>query len=227
VRDRIERAPTSVQSCCESVVVGREPHVTQRHAVRIVVGVDGSADARTAAEWAVHEAVAHGGRLLLVHAWSLPAMAGGGATVSVLPIEDLQQSAAQLVAGDASDLREVAPEVEIDTRLEYGSPIPVLLELAADAELIVVGSRGMGRVVGLLLGSVSQPPSSSSSTAGTSAANRSCGPRPPNKSSATAADRRLHSRDTSDRDGRYAVTWRPCRAEYSGPRTRNAVCLTE
>src|SRR4051812_44023953 len=91
---------------------------------RIVVGVDGSPDARTAAEWAVDEALAHGGRLLLVHAWSLPPVAGGGAMVTVLPVEDLQQSAAQLLAVEAGHLREVAPGIEIETRLGYGSPIP-------------------------------------------------------------------------------------------------------
>lgn len=92
----------------------------------------------------------------MVHAWSLPAVAGGAEMLSASQVEDLQRSAEELLAGDASHLRQLESDIELETRLEYGSPIALLLELAADANLIVVGSRGMGRVVGLLLGSVSQ-----------------------------------------------------------------------
>src|SRR5688500_8574472 len=97
---------------------------------RVVVGVDGSADARAAAEWAVREAIAHHGRLLVVHAWSLPAVIGGAGRLSPYPFETIEKSAQQLVAEEAGHLRELAPDLEVETRLEYGSPIEVLLEVA-------------------------------------------------------------------------------------------------
>jgi nucleotide-binding universal stress UspA family protein len=121
----------------------------------VVVGVDGSEDARTAAEWAVREATAHGVPLLLVHAWSLPAVTSYG-TQAAYPFEAIEKAAQELLTAEADHLRELAPDLDIETRLEYGSPIEVLLGLPAEHDLVVVGSRGVGRVVGLLLGSVSQ-----------------------------------------------------------------------
>lgn len=125
-------------------------------AFRVVVGVDGSPDARAAAEWAVREAIAHDGRLLVVHAWSLPAITGGAGAMSAYPFEAVEISAQQLLDDEATHIRELAPDLELEIRLQYGSPIEVLLELDTGQDLIVVGSRGVGRVVGLLLGSVSQ-----------------------------------------------------------------------
>jgi nucleotide-binding universal stress UspA family protein len=75
---------------------------------------------------------------------------------STIPLEALQRSADRLLADEAAHLRGMASGVEIETRLACGSPITVLLDSAEDARLVVVGSRGVGRVVGLLLGSVSQ-----------------------------------------------------------------------
>jgi nucleotide-binding universal stress UspA family protein len=122
---------------------------------RVVVGVDGSEDARHAADWALHEATLHRGHLVVVHAWTVPALAAGQLPLTVR-VDDLQRSAEQLLAAEADRLRSLAPDAEVQTRLEFGSPIAVLIELAAHASLVVVGSRGMGRVAGLLLGSVSQ-----------------------------------------------------------------------
>jgi nucleotide-binding universal stress UspA family protein len=122
----------------------------------VVVGVDGSKDARTAAEWALREATVHHGRLVVVHTWSLPVFESGPGMLSAISFEHVQRAAEQLLAEEAAHLRAVDSGPEIETRLAYGSPITVLLEMAADASMVVVGSRGMGRVVGLLLGSVSQ-----------------------------------------------------------------------
>jgi len=121
----------------------------------VVVGVDGSADARTAATWAVRAAEAHGGRLLVVHAWSLPVIGGGAAQMSAVAFEPAEEAARQLLEQEVEHLRSLAPSLPIEGRLEYGSPIEVLLN-AGDPDLIVVGSRGVGRVAGLILGSVSQ-----------------------------------------------------------------------
>lgn len=128
--------------------------------VRVVVGVDGSGDARTAAEWAVREAVAHGGRLVVLHAWSLPVLAGSPDMFVTIKLDDLRAAAEKLLAGEERHIRSLAADLgadlDIETRLEYGSPITALLDAAGEATIVVVGSRGSGRVVGLLLGSVSQ-----------------------------------------------------------------------
>jgi nucleotide-binding universal stress UspA family protein len=123
---------------------------------KVVVGVDGSADARTAAEWAAREASAHDGVLLVVHAWSLPAVTSDSGPLSAIPFENIERSAQELLDAEATHLRDGAPDLRVETRLVYGSPIEVLMELSTDATVIVVGSRGIGRVQGLILGSVSQ-----------------------------------------------------------------------
>jgi nucleotide-binding universal stress UspA family protein len=59
----------------------------------------------------------------------------------------------------AATLQEVVPdaaEVEIERRVVEGAPAAVLVDESREADLLVVGSRGLGGFSGLLLGSVSQ-----------------------------------------------------------------------
>lgn len=121
-----------------------------------MVGVDGSADARRAAEWAAREAEVHGARLVVVHTWRAPDLAGAPEIAAGLRLEDLEPAAQELLDDEVRHLGTLAPDLVLEARLEHGFPAAVLLGLAADAALVVVASRGMGRVAGLLLGSVSQ-----------------------------------------------------------------------
>jgi nucleotide-binding universal stress UspA family protein len=124
--------------------------------MRVVVGVDGSVDARAAAEWAAREARVHGGTLVVVHAWSMPAAMSAIAPQPAFSYDQLEADAARVLAEEVAHLRAAEPGVTVEPLLRYGAPTEVLLDDDLGADLIVVGTRGVGRVTGLLLGSVSQ-----------------------------------------------------------------------
>ena len=124
-------------------------------AVRIVVGVDGSVPSTRALQWAAEEAIARGAALDVIHTWEVhhPWYPDGG-HVDPEPFEQ----AGQVILDDAiASLAELGT-VPADLRpvLAEDEAAPALLRAAADAVLLVVGSRGRGGFAGLLLGSVSQ-----------------------------------------------------------------------
>ena len=126
---------------------------------RIVVGVDGSECSKTALAWALTQARLTGAQIEAVTTWQEPAMYGftyasapgtfEGESISALTEKVLRETVAD-VAGTGG-----AP-VEIVNRVVEGPPAQVLLRIAADAQLLVVGTRGHGAFSGMLLGSVSQ-----------------------------------------------------------------------
>ncbi len=120
---------------------------------RIIVGVDGSPDARRALEWAVTHAQPTDS-IDLVHAWHQPAMAaeaGIGIDPSVM-----SRSAAAVLERELHVLQNRHTDLPpITVRAIHGHPSQALREAAKDADLLVVGTRGHGGFVGLLLGSTS------------------------------------------------------------------------
>jgi nucleotide-binding universal stress UspA family protein len=118
---------------------------------RIVVGVDGSANSKTALAWAADLARALDAEVVAVHSVGLLERFASG-----------QQDSA-----DATDARRLFdtdwcaalddPAVRSTRLLRDGSPVRVLLDAAEefDAGLVVVGSRGLGGYPELLLGSTS------------------------------------------------------------------------
>jgi nucleotide-binding universal stress UspA family protein len=125
---------------------------TTGHQRRIVVGVDGSPASLGALEWAVRQAALTGAVVEVVTAWHFPATYGGYPIVDQIDwqadAQTIQDFAVKEALGDdaASLVRRVA----------QGHPVRVLLDAAAGAELLVVGSRGHGGFTGMLLGSVSE-----------------------------------------------------------------------
>jgi nucleotide-binding universal stress UspA family protein len=122
----------------------------------IVVGVDGSKGAVAALGYALEEARAHGSDLRAVCAWHTPITAYGSG-IAPIPVDLLEFERNGQAALDRS--LEGVDEVEgvtLTPVLREGQPADVLVEEAKDAELLVVGSRGLGGFRGLLLGSVSQ-----------------------------------------------------------------------
>ena len=124
---------------------------------QIVVGVDGSETARLATRWAAREAKLRGATLRLVAAWNLPSGTYyGPAPVSDDLVKDLVKAAEDNVALALQEVRDEAGMVDVETVVEEGQATHVLLDEAKSADLMVVGSRGLGGFRELLLGSVSQ-----------------------------------------------------------------------
>ena len=119
---------------------------------RILVGVDGSPAAAAALEWAVDHAD-DDDTVVVCHIWSLPAVAGFESPM--LEPGPFKEAAEKLVAEVAAPFlgRDDGPAIE--TGVAYGHAGSVLIDLSADADQVIVGSRGYGGFKGLLLGSVS------------------------------------------------------------------------
>lgn len=124
---------------------------------RIVVGVDGSDEARHALAWARDEAVLRGTALRVVHAWSPPPPVTEISAMASPGDDELYEKLAQEVLIDAcTTMSADSPaSLTIESSAVRGYPSSVLLDEAAEADLLVVGSRGRGGFAGLLLGSVS------------------------------------------------------------------------
>jgi nucleotide-binding universal stress UspA family protein len=120
----------------------------------VVVGVDGSPPSLVAAEHAARAAVQRSRPLHLVHGYLHPL--GYGVPVNPYdlglpaPTEDGQKMLEQA----AADLVERWPGLAVEVRQVAGGPGATLVEESRRAELVVVGSRGLGGFAGLLLGSV-------------------------------------------------------------------------
>jgi nucleotide-binding universal stress UspA family protein len=113
---------------------------------RIVVGIDGSKDGQRALEWALDEARGRGAELVVVHAWEYPV------APYTFPL-DSGDIASEVLAASLEQVE--THDVAVRTRLVEGRPVASLVREAAGADLLVVGSRGHGRVAAVVLGSVS------------------------------------------------------------------------
>jgi nucleotide-binding universal stress UspA family protein len=120
----------------------------------VVVGADGSASSLAAVEVAALEARSRGAGLRVVHAFVWPAMhVPLGSSPLGPPDGGLQNMVDRLVAEAVERARAVAPDVEVGHVVVTGEPLTVLEAQSRAAELVVIGSRGMGGFVGLLVGS--------------------------------------------------------------------------
>jgi len=119
----------------------------------VVVGVDGSASAYRAVEWAAGEAHRRGVGLRLVRAFSWTTADHPTGWVARYREEMLDVSRRQ-VARAVRVAADTRPDVEAESQVAIGAPIEVLSSEARRAQLLVLGDRGLGEVAGLVLGSV-------------------------------------------------------------------------
>jgi len=133
-----------------------------RHATKlgVMVGVDGSSSSRRAVQWAAHEAAMRNVPLTLVHVVVTPSWGPAPWLLSDVPLpvpaeEDpaLEKSGRKIIA-DAIKIAEGSTRKigrpEINSELFFSVPVPRLVDLSKDAQMVVVG-----RLRGVLLGSVS------------------------------------------------------------------------
>lgn len=122
----------------------------------IVVGLDGSPESRAAAAWAAREALLRDVPLRLVHAWQpRPSASAAFAGFSASSLyTDLRGWSERLLRESQAHLADHHSNLRISTAQDADQAVPALLAAAEDAELLVLGSRGLGSVAGFLLGSV-------------------------------------------------------------------------
>ena len=124
----------------------------------IVVGIDGSKGAAQALRFAAEEARLRQRGLRVVAAWHVPATvyAGGPFAASGAPATEFEHSTRTAAERQMAQSLAAYPDINHELLVIEGHPARVLLEQAADADMLVVGSRGLGGFRGLLLGSVGQ-----------------------------------------------------------------------
>lgn len=123
---------------------------------RIVVGVDGSEHSRQALQHAFEEARRRGASVDVVHAYQVPIYwdpAGYGVPMPTLTLDEVQREAHEVIDRCVPD--DLPDDLQVKRIVTHGPPAQALMELAEGADLLVVGSRGLGGFRGLLLGSTS------------------------------------------------------------------------
>lgn len=124
----------------------------------ITVGIDGSEHAVKALEWAVKEAAIQHSPVTVLTVHLVPRSGWTGNPI-VLPadavdLQHAQQAAEEMTAKVTSQLGDARP-ASVTVRAVNGFPAQELIEASRDADLVVVGSRGIGGFARLMMGSVS------------------------------------------------------------------------
>lgn len=116
--------------------------------LRIVVGVDGSETGQPALDWAAREADRMGA-VLEIHTTYKPGY-------EFATPADIRGSMERTIEAATARVSEVAPGVRTTAHMREQQAASALIEASNGAQLLVVGTRGLGGFKGLLLGSVSQ-----------------------------------------------------------------------
>lgn len=124
----------------------------------IVVGVDGSKNSIKALKWAFREAKLRDCPVAALACWAFePALAAGGIPMAYALDPELSRKAAEETLSNALEEAQAdaaVPSDEVIRLIRDGSPAHELIEASREASLLVIGARGHGGFLGLLLGSV-------------------------------------------------------------------------
>lgn len=124
----------------------------------VIVGHDGSTTADLALAWALDYAAHVKAEVRLVRGWSMStAPRPASMTVGyVPPIEEFEAAVVEALEKDvARAVAQRGADVPVSCEAYRGAPANGLVEASQDADLLVVGARGLGGFKGLALGSVS------------------------------------------------------------------------
>lgn len=127
-------------------------HVT---APRITVGVFDADESDLAVRWAARHAHRVGGRLHLLHAFVWTELDVNTDPIPGLTGSGIRAAAHGLIQDAVRIAREEYPELPITSEIVDGNAVPVLVEASAESDLVVVGGRGLGRLLTLIVGSKS------------------------------------------------------------------------
>ena len=129
------------------VVRGTEGHRDQP--LPVVVGIDGTPVSEAAIAFAFEAASARRAPLVAVHTWE------GSVIAELVDWQSVAVEAEEELAERLAGWGAKYPDVVVRRVVGRASAARALLDQSAQAQLVVVGSRGHGEVAGLLLGSVS------------------------------------------------------------------------
>lgn len=127
----------------------------------VVVGVDAAQPTDRALDWAADQAALEHRHLLLVHGCGSPLAVGSawGSVGGPDPLElfsDMQAAGRALLGRATTRVVSRHPELIVHQSVRPTDPRQALLEVSEEAAMIVVGSRGRGHVLSVVLGSVSE-----------------------------------------------------------------------
>lgn len=123
----------------------------------VVVGVDGSPTSEAALAFAFETASMREAGLTVVMCWQDLMMANAyGSSRFTVDWEQVGEDERRLLAQRLAGWQEKYPDVRVRSMVLRDRPVRALIRYGAEAQLVVVGSRGHGGFTGMLLGSTSQ-----------------------------------------------------------------------
>lgn len=123
----------------------------------LVVGHDGSDCASVALETTLQLASELGAPVTVVRAWSMVTAPRpkGWTFGTVPPVDELEAAVAAELEADTRAVTQRFPGVQVTHRAYHAGPVRALITASKDARMLVVGSRGLGGLREMVLGSVS------------------------------------------------------------------------
>jgi nucleotide-binding universal stress UspA family protein len=122
----------------------------------VVVGDDGSPAAESAIRYALDEARRRGSPLHVVRAWTIrDAVRPADKELGYIPsLAEFEAATLEVTRQRLKDLVGDGSDVAVEVHVLHGSAAPALVAVSETADVLVVGSRGLGGLASVLLGSV-------------------------------------------------------------------------